>query len=410
MHLTFLSASAEVGGAERSLLDLAASARAGAPEWRISLVSPGLGALAHEAQRLGIEVHSLPFPATLARLGDSTLVGSGRDAASVARVAARAVRASAGTARHVSRLRALLRRLAPDLVHSNGLKTHVLTAWARPAHSALVWQLHDYLSPRPAMARLLRALASRCDVAVGVSQSVSADARATLGERVAMAVVLNAVDLARFTPEGTRLDLDATCGMPAAGGVVRIGLVATAGRFKGHETFLRAIAQLPRELDVRAYVVGGAIYKPQGSEVSLEELRALARTLGIENRVGFTGFVSAPEQAMRALDVVVHASTAPEPFGLVIAEGMACGRAVVTSALGGAAELVRAGQDALTHAAGDPASLAAQLERLAREPSLRARLGEAARRSAEQRFDRARLVGEWRPLYASAIERRARAA
>ena len=51
---------------------------------------------------------------------------------------------------------------------------------------------------------------------------------------------------------------------------------------------------------------------------------------------------------MRALDIVVHASTEPEPFGLTIAEGMASGRAVIVSAAGGAAEIVQDGVDALT--------------------------------------------------------------
>ena len=55
---------------------------------------------------------------------------------------------------------------------------------------------------------------------------------------------------------------------------------------------------------------------------------------------------------MRALDVVVHASTQPEPFGLVIAEAMACGRAVVVSSGGGAAEIVTPGEDALVHEVG----------------------------------------------------------
>ena len=84
------------------------------------------------------------------------------------------------------------------------------------------------------------------------------------------------------------------------------------------------------------------MYDTAGSQHTMEELQALADGLGLGGRVGFTGFLP-PAPAMRALDVVVHASTRPEPFGLVIAEAMACGRAVITSAAGGAAELVDAG-------------------------------------------------------------------
>ena len=102
---------------------------------------------------------------------------------------------------------------------------------------------------------------------------------------------------------------------------------------------------------------------------------------------------------MRALDVVVHASTESEPFGLVIAEAMACARALVTSAAGGAAEIVTPGVDALTHTPGDAEELAHAVARLAADATLRAALGRAAHASARARFDRSRLAAEWIPIY-----------
>ncbi len=140
-------------------------------------------------------------------------------------------------------------------------------------------------------------------------------------------------------------------------------------------------------------------YQTSGSQVSESALRAETARLGIADRVGFTGPVADPADAMRALDIVVHASTRPEPFGMVIAEAMGCGRAVVISDAGGAAELVTDGTDGLTHGPGDEADLAARLDRLAGDPALRARLGAAARETAERRFDRTRLSGELAPLY-----------
>ena len=71
----------------------------------------------------------------------------------------------------------------------------------------------------------------------------------------------------------------------------------------------------------------------------------------------------------------------------MIAEGLASGRAVVISAAGGAEELVTDNVDALTHAPGDAADLAACIARLAVDPALRARLGAAARQSALRQFD-----------------------
>src|SRR5439155_15843587 len=124
--------------------------------------------------------------------------------------------------------------------------------------------------------------------------------------------------------------------------------------------------------------VGGPMYQTDGSQFTVRELRAAAARLGMESSVGFTGFVKNPAAALRSLDVVVHASTSPEPFGLVIAEAMACGRPVVVSNSGGVAELVRPEHDAPSCPSGDARELRRQLERLIRNAGLRRRLGPAA--------------------------------
>jgi glycosyltransferase involved in cell wall biosynthesis len=212
--------------------------------------------------------------------------------------------------------------------------------------------------------------------------------------------VHNAVDLRRFTPGGARLDLDRLAGLPpAATGTVRVGLMGTFGRWKGHTVFLDAIAKAASARDLRAYVIGGALYDTAGSQHTLDDLRRYADRKGLSDRVGFTGFVESPDEAMRALDIVVHASTAPEPFGLVIAEAMACGRAVIASDAGGAREVFTAGVDALAHTPGDADALAAGIIALANDPDRRERLGRAGRLTAERRFNRHRLAAELAPVY-----------
>ena len=102
--------------------------------------------------------------------------------------------------------------------------------------------------------------------------------------------------------------------------------------------------------------------------------------------VGFIGFQEDPVEAFRGLDVVVHASTRPEPFGLTIVEAMACGKAVVAAAAGGAAELFRDGRDALGVASGDAAALAAALRRLVEDVPPRSAGRAGARRTVLARF------------------------
>src|SRR5262249_31606658 len=100
-----------------------------------------------------------------------------------------------------------------------------------------------------------------------------------------------------------------------------------------------------------------------------------------------------------SLDVLVHASTEPEPFGLAIAEGLACGRAVVASARSGVASLVTPDVDVLTFTPGDANALAHTIERLATDGDLRARLGRAARVAAERYFGRGRVVSQLAEVY-----------
>jgi glycosyltransferase involved in cell wall biosynthesis len=399
VRIAFLSASGQIGGAERVLLDLVASIGRAEPEWELHLVTAAGGPLNFAAARLEIPVHVHPFPAALARVGDAGSSAGGSRAGLLPSLLA----AAPGTMRWTAVLRQTLKRIAPDVVHSHGFKVHVLGALALPRGVRLVWHVHDYVSGRRVMAGAMRRLAGRASAALAVSESVAADVRAACGPGLRVETVRNAIDLVRFAPDGERLELDAHASMPPAPpGTVRVGLVATMGLWKGHEVFLRAIAALGRDLPVRAYVVGGAIYGTAGSEVSVEGLRRLASELGIADRVGFTGLGDAAA-AMRALDVVVHASTQPEPFGLVIAEAMACARPVVVSAAGGAAEIVHEGRDALGFPPGNVDAMAEAIRRLVVDPGLRARMGAAGRETAERDFDRARLAAEVAPVYRSLV-------
>ncbi len=220
---------------------------------------------------------------------------------------------------------------SPDLVHSHGIKTHVLGALL-PSRAPVIWHIHDYLSLRSVSARLLALLSRRCSLAIAVSESVAADARRCLPEHLDVRVVHNSVNTEVFRPEGTVADLDAMSGLPPAPqGTIRIGLPATFARWKGHETFLNAVSQLDRP-NVRGYVIGAPLYGTENSQWAQTELVELVKRLGLEGRIGFTGLITDMPAAYRALDIVVHASTRPEPFGLVIVEAMACGRALVAMA------------------------------------------------------------------------------
>ena len=391
MRIVYLNPCGNLGGAETSLCALLASVRAAEPSFDLWLVLGEDGPLANIARDLGVEVRVRPFPPSLRRLGDA---GTGRLEAGLA-----LLNATPGTARYAWELAAWLGKMQPDIVHTNGLKMHLLGAWTRPHGNALVWHIHDYVGRRPLMSRLLRRFRKSCAAVIANSKSVASDLQSVLPS-VRIKPIYNAIDLERFSPKGNKLDLDRLAGLaPAATGTIRTGLVATFAKWKGHKVFLEALARLPDEAPVRGYIIGGPIYQTSGSQWTRPELEQEVDRLGLRGKVGFTGFVQDVAPAMRALDMVIHASTEPEPFGMVIIEGMACGKPVIASQAGGACELFRDGETALGHVPGDSQSLARQILRLASDGALRQQLGQAGRRVAETRFHGQRLAQELLALY-----------
>jgi glycosyltransferase involved in cell wall biosynthesis len=407
LRILFLNPVGVLGGAERALLDLLACLRTLEPVLSLHVLAGTGGPLLEEARALGVDARLLPLPEQLSSLGDSGLRGAGAGAMwGFARGLAPAPGLLAG---YLRRLRREAVSLRPHLIHSNGIKTHLLSPATLGLGIPCVWHIHDFIGERPLVRRGLRALRPLAAAAIANSRAVGVDASEVLGP-LPVHVVYNGVNVERFAPgPGESGRLDALAGLEAApSGTVRIGLVATYARWKGHEVFLRAAAELLRsspELAVRFYLVGAPLYRTPDSQLSVEELRGMVERLGLSGRVGLVPFQQEPAEVYRALDVFVHASTRREPFGLTIAEAMACGRPAIISRASGAAEQLTDGVDALTLPSGDTQALARALRTLAEDAGLRERLGQAARRTAVERFSRERYAREVLNVYRGLVRK-----
>ena len=399
MRVVYLNPVGEVGGAELSLLDLMASVAEAIPGVERHLIVAGDGPLIAKAEALGVTVHVLKLPETLAALGDSGLRDQGR-LGKIGRLLIQAAPVGLAVRGYTGRLRALLRELDPTIVHSNGIKTHILLKLSGFNEAPVIWHVRDFYGPRPLMARALRWACGGVSRAIAISGAVGRDAEAIL-KGVPVTVVYNAIDTVRFAPgvgDGARLD--SLAGLPAAlEGTVRVGLVATYARWKGQDLFMTAIGRVQSVRPARFYIVGGPIYKTKGSQFSEQELRKLAGELGVADRLAFVPFQAETADAFRALDVVIHASTHPEPFGRTIVEAMACSRPVVVANAGGASELFTEGQDALGVTPGDPDALAQAMDRLIDNDTERHAMGERARATALTRYARERLGRDIADVY-----------
>ncbi len=227
-------------------------------------------------------------------------------------------------------LRKAIRQIKPDLIHSNGLKSHLCLAPLALHGCPVVWHIHDYYSQRPRIRRLV-SLASRRATAGLPSRNRSpmtcepspVISKWRLSRTAWIPTIFNR-DRRSRTSGFDRWFLPVNCTASRLGGYL-CQLERSPGVLASH----RPIAGGPR------LHRGGPIYTTAGSQWTVDALRGQARELGISDRVGFVPFQSEPGWVYRSLDVVVHASTRPEPFGLTIVEAMACGRSVVVSAAGG---------------------------------------------------------------------------
>lgn len=154
-------------------------------------------------------------------------------------------------------------------------------------------------------------------------------------------------------------------------------VIVTACRlesWKGHRLLLDALGRLRDMAGWTAWVAGG-VQRPH-ERAYLDDLRASARSLGIAERVRFLGQRGDVPRVLSAADVHCQPNVSPEPFGIAFVEALYAGLPVVSTRMGGAAEIVTDDCGRLTPP-GDPGALAAVLSNLIDDPVTRARLGAA---------------------------------
>jgi glycosyltransferase involved in cell wall biosynthesis len=210
-------------------------------------------------------------------------------------------------------------------------------------------------------------------------------------------VVYDALDEAAFVPQRpaavVRAELGITNGAPC------VGVIGNIQEWKGQAVLVDAMARIVEQVPkAHAFIVGGV--HRAGATYS-RHIEQRIQDLHLNGALSATGFRSDVADVMNALDVVVHTSVRPEPFGRVILEGMLLGKPVVASAAGGVPELIRDGVTGFLTPPGDPASLADRLIPLLQDAALRARIGEQARAWAREHFSLQRHVAAMSTIYES---------
>ncbi|HEX4437412.1 MAG TPA: glycosyltransferase family 4 protein [Solirubrobacteraceae bacterium] len=342
------------------------------------------GLLAERLQEAGISVEVLTLDASARDLRkDSVGLGS-------------SPRAALLVAAHAARLARRLRRLRPDVIHTNSLKSGIYGGLAAKAAGVpLVWHLRDRIAtdylPRPAVGLVRASIATLAD-------GVIANSQATIDT-----ISPRSRDRAWVIPDSVELS---THPHTPAGEGLRFGMLGRIAPWKGQDLFLRAFARAFPAGPERAMLVGQPMF---GEEPFERELHELVSELGLGGRVEFRGFREDVWAELACIDVLVHASVIPEPFGQVVLEGMAAGLAVLAADEGGPADLIEDGRTGRLFASRDPEALATAMSALRADPAERERLGAAARGAAESYHPRT-LAKRYMEAYEHVVSRPGRAA
>lgn len=163
--------------------------------------------------------------------------------------------------------------------------------------------------------------------------------------------------------------------------VVLVGMVMD---WKGQHVLIDAAPKvLRRHRDTKILIVGES---PPGGDGYLNQLKSQIGALGLSDKVVLSGYRSDIPTVLQAADVVVHASTSPEPFGRVVIEGMVMRRPVIATAIGAPPEIIRHGETGYLVPPGDPEALADTIVKLFDHPEIAANLGDAARREVLRKY------------------------
>jgi glycosyltransferase involved in cell wall biosynthesis len=297
------------------------------------------------------------------------------------------------TSRPISLVRA--RRFLRNLIETRHVDAVVChSAWplaifgpaVRAARAPLILWLHDAVTGRHWLERWARLTPP--DLLLGNSVYTMRTAQRFFPKVRAQLIYYPVDSFAPKLDEAERFEVRNELNTPIDATVII--QVSRMESWKGHQLHLEALGKIADQPGWICWIVGG----PQRpfEERYFDGLKALARRLRIEGRVRFVGARSDVPRLLSAADVFCQPNTGPEPFGIVFVEALFSKLPVVSTAMGGACEIVDDSCGILV-APNDPGALSETLLKLIRDGASRARLGAAAPVRAEALCDVKRQIG-----------------
>jgi len=365
-NILYLNPSSQLGGAEKSLLDLVRNLDR--ERYHPIVSCPAQGKFVEELGKIGVRVEIVPYHPRISELSRANGFNPTVLPLFVCWLTPT-----------VLRLKDLIKDKGVHLIVTNGIKCHFIGAFlSLVSNIPLIWHVRDFVET-PWLRWMLRAMGRFFpDKIITNSDAVGS----VFSGNGRTETVYNGIDLPRFGPEigGGKIRRELEIGRDTK-------LIGTIGHFaplKGFEELIEAMEKVVEQgFDMKLALVGEAIYA--GSAHYKQRLMSLVDSVGLKDRIIFVGFRENIPELLAAFDVFVLPSRC-EGFGRVNLEAMAMGKPVISTKVGGIPEVVLDGVTGILVPPGDPRDLARAIMRLLNDTQLGESFGKEGRRRVERHF------------------------
>lgn len=296
------------------------------------------------------------------------------------------------------RIRKVIRQYDIDLVHANDLldSNREVVIAARLTGRACVCHVRAFERYTP----LDRFLVQFVDRFVFISQAIAQDSIAQGADPSKGTVIYNALDLDDYLQAFDDGSARSSLGLSSQDRVV--GIVGRLVPWKGQRVFLEAMRQVADAIpNLCGLIVGDAA--PTDAAFK-DELLAITERLGMADRIQFLGWRTDVPRLLSTMDVLVHASLEPEPFGRVLIEGMAASKPVVAANAGACPEIIQDGVSGILTPPGDSNALAHAIIGLLSDRDRLHTMGVMARHQVETRFSITEHVRQIEGVYDALLD------
>ena len=236
---------------------------------------------------------------------------------------------------------------------------------------------------------------------VAISSAIEANLTALKVSPSRRSLVYDAVDLSAFNAHIDCNYLESE--FASFSSRPRYGIFGRLVEWKGIREFLQAAVFISSEIpEAVGFIVGG---HSDGDKEFERAMHAMAIDLNLDQNVVFTGYRKDVPALMKFMDVVVHASNSPEPFGMVIIEGMAMGRPVVATQAGGALDIVIEGGNGKLVKPGAVNELADAVVELLQQPGLARKMGANGRQRVQTMFSSQHYASQMEVVFDNLLRR-----